>query len=148
MTKTLILTVGLPRCGKSTWSKQQGVPMVNKDSIRLALHGTEFIEAAEPMVHTIAKYMVESLFRAGHDTVILDETNMDKATRAEWKSPMWERRYQTFPIDPDLSKERAVECEARGEFFAGYAAVMSEVIDRKASKYEPVEIHEWDHNSI
>jgi predicted kinase len=33
----LILTVGLPRSGKTTWAKQQGVPMVNRDAIRLAL---------------------------------------------------------------------------------------------------------------
>ncbi|GAF94425.1 unnamed protein product, partial [marine sediment metagenome] len=64
--KKLILTVGLPRSGKTTWARKQGIPMVNPDSIRLALHGKAFIEEAEPMIWTIAKYMVRALFIAGH----------------------------------------------------------------------------------
>ncbi len=30
----LILTVGLPRSGKTTWALEQGWPIVNPDSIR------------------------------------------------------------------------------------------------------------------
>ncbi|KKK82651.1 hypothetical protein LCGC14_2801230, partial [marine sediment metagenome] len=48
--KKLILTVGLPRSGKSTWARKQGHPIVNPDSIRLALYGEPFIEEAEPMI--------------------------------------------------------------------------------------------------
>lgn len=44
--KKLILTIGLPRSGKSTWAKQQGCPVVNPDSIRLALHGKAYIQEA------------------------------------------------------------------------------------------------------
>ena len=74
--KTLILTVGLPRSGKSTWAMQQGYPVVNPDSIRLALHGHRFREESEEHVWAIAKTMVNSLFIAGHDKVIVDATNI------------------------------------------------------------------------
>lgn len=67
----LLVTVGLPRSGKSTWAKQQGAPVVNPDAIRLALHGQAFLQEAEPLVWVMAKYMVEALFLAGHSTVIL-----------------------------------------------------------------------------
>ena len=82
--KTLILLCGLPRSGKSTWAKQQGHPIVNPDSIRLAMHGQRFISATEPLVWVTAKYMVRALFLAGHDTVILDACNTTEKRRQEW----------------------------------------------------------------
>ena len=91
--KTLIMTVGLPRSGKSTWAKTQGLPIVNPDSIRLALHGQRFLPDAEAMVWAIAKYMVKSLFLAGHEKVILDATNTTQKRRDDWKSKTWSRQY-------------------------------------------------------
>ena len=76
--ETLILTVGLPRSGKSIWAKKQGIPIVNPDSIRLALHGKAFILEAEDFVWTIAYTMARALFLAGHETVIIDATNITK----------------------------------------------------------------------
>ena len=40
--KEIIVTVGLPRSGKTTWAREQGYPIVNPDSIRLSLHGKRF----------------------------------------------------------------------------------------------------------
>lgn len=83
--KTLLFTVGLPRSGKSTWSKSTGLPIVNRDSIRLALHGQPFLKEAEDMVTAIEKYMVKSLFLAGHNTVIIDATNLKIRYIKAWK---------------------------------------------------------------
>ena len=82
--KKLILTVGLPRSGKSTWARKQGHPIVNPDSIRLALHGEGFIASAEPFVWAIAYNMAKALFLAGHDTVIIDATNTTEERRYDW----------------------------------------------------------------
>lgn len=82
--KTLILTVGLPRSGKTTWARVQGCPIVNPDSIRLALHGQRFVAKAEQFVWAIAYTMVEALFLAGHNKVIVDATNVSRARRDEW----------------------------------------------------------------
>lgn len=103
--KTLIMTVGLPRSGKSTWSRKQGLPIVNPDSIRLALHGQTFIEEAESMVWNIAFYMVKALFLAGHDKVILDATNMTSHRREFWISHYWKRNYVYF----DTTKEECIK---------------------------------------
>ena len=94
--KTLTVTVGLPRCGKSTWANKQGAPIVNPDSIRLALHGQPFISLAEPFVWAIAKVMVRALFLAGHDRVILDATNITRKRRAEWRSEDWTCEFVSF----------------------------------------------------
>lgn len=85
--KRLICMMGLPRSGKSTvarfLSKKLGAPVVNRDSIRLALHGQRFAKSAEPMVKAIAGVMVNALF-AYHDRVIVDETNLKAGTREFW----------------------------------------------------------------
>lgn len=103
--KTLILTVGLPRSGKSTWARSQIFPIINPDSIRLALHGKHFIAKAEPMVWTIAMYMTKALFLAGHDTVIVDATNITTKRCKFWENQnMWVCDYRIF----DTSKEECI----------------------------------------
>jgi len=127
-TKNLILTVGLPRSGKSTWAKQQGYPIVNPDSIRLALHGQRFEKLAEPFVWAIAKTMVRSLFLAGHDTVIVDATNTTQGRRDEWESDEWQVTCRIIATSEE-------ECIRR----AGDDQEIIPVIERMAERFEPVE---------
>jgi predicted kinase len=129
----LVMTVGLPRSGKSTWARTRGYPVVCPDAIRLALHGTAFISDSEPMVWTLARYMVKSLFLAGHTIVILDAVNSTRKRRDEWKSPSWKRRYQVMKT----SKE---ECLRRAENFPD----LIPIIERMAAQFEPVTMEEWD----
>ena len=107
--KTLILTVGLPRSGKSTWAMKTGFPVVNPDSIRLAVHGQPFIPEAEPLVWVTAKMMVRALFLAGHETVVLDATNLTEARRDEWNSSQWNTVYQVFQTPADVCIDRAIK---------------------------------------
>lgn len=107
--KKLYVTVGLPRAGKSTWAKKQNHPIVNRDSIRLALHGKAFISETEDLVRVIAQYMVKSLFLAGHDTVIVDETSITHSIRKRYLSPNWDTTYVLFPAEPETCIERAIE---------------------------------------
>lgn len=111
----LILTVGLPRSGKSTWAKQyaahfSGVAIVNPDSIRLALHGQRFALEAEPHVWAIARTMVKALFLAGHHTVILDATNRRANNRKSWQSPDWTVVVHVESADAETCIARARAC--------------------------------------
>lgn len=124
--KTLIVCVGLPRSGKSTWARAQPYPMVNPDSIRLALHGQRFVSQAEPHVWAIAKTMVRALFLAGHPTVILDATNTTRERRREWQSRDWETFFRIFPTPLEECLQRAQGDEE-----------LIEVIRRMAANYEP-----------
>jgi predicted kinase len=131
----LTLTVGLPRSGKSTWAKNQQVPVVNPDSIRLAIHGQPYRQESEPLVWATARIMVEALFRAGHTQVILDATNLVKDRRKEWKSPLWVRKYLVFPTDADICKQRAKE---------GGRDYLIQVIDKMKDVWEPLDDDDWD----
>jgi predicted kinase len=106
---TLILTVGLPRSGKSTWALSTGFPIVCPDAIRLALHGQRFIPEAEPMVWATAQYMVRALFLAGHARVVFDATNLRAESRKEWDSPRWKTAVRIFPTDATTCIQRALD---------------------------------------
>jgi predicted kinase len=109
--KHLIITVGLPKAGKSTWARIQGHPMVNPDSIRLALHGKKFFGPAEPMVWAIAYLMVDALFLAGHKTVIVDATAVSKRRRTPWVErfgKIADIEFKIFNTHPDECIRRAL----------------------------------------
>jgi len=129
----LILTVGLPRSGKTTWARAQGLPMVNPDAIRRALHGQRFVAEAEPMVWVIAKYMVRSLFLAGHTRVIVDATNTTEKRRAEWYSGEWGTSVHVIPTSPQECRRRAT--------VLGDTEILP-VIDRMAAQWDvPTPLH-------
>lgn len=127
--KTLICMVGLPYSGKTIWALRQGVPVVSPDSIRLALHGQRFLVGAERFVWAIAHVMVESLFLAGHDFVILDACNNSRKRRDEWKSDKWELRFQVMDAGVSLCVQRAL---------ANDDAEILSVIDRMSNEHEPL----------
>lgn len=125
--KTLVLTVGLPRSGKSTWARAQGCPVVCPDEIRLALHGQRFAPQAEPFVWAIARVMVTALFASGATRVVLDATGVTRARRDEWRSSSWRTKLKVFPLDADVCRARAVATHPD----------LLPVIDRMLAEYQP-----------
>lgn len=124
----LICTVGLPRSGKTTWAKSQAWPIVNPDSIRIAIHGQRFVPDAEPFVWATAKAMVRALFLAGHQTVILDATNTTKKRRVEWFDDRWTTFFKVFATSTAECMERAKD-----------DAEIKPVIERMAAQWEPLD---------
>lgn len=131
---TLILLIGLPRSGKSTYARGHGAPIVNPDSIRLAIHGHAFIGQSEILVWPIAMLMVRALFEAGHCEVILDATNTTKERRKFWKSKSWQVECKEFLTQADVCIARAGES---GRFD------LVPVIERMAATFEPLEAGEF-----
>ncbi len=142
---TLILTVGLPRSGKSTWAREYvsnrpNAVIVNPDSVRLALHGQRYSAIAEDFVWATVKLMVRHNFMVGHSTVILDATNTTRKARDVWKSPKpmepafhpglgWKVLYKVF----DTHKENCID-RAR----CSNMPDLIEVIERMYAQWEPL----------
>ena len=134
---TLFITVGLPQSGKTTWArmvtKKIGAPIVNPDSIRLALHGQAFILEAEDFVWAIARVMVKSLFKAGHEDVIVDATNITRKRRNFWQSDFWETIFIPFNCPVEVCIKRAKE--------SGRLDLIP-VIERMAATFESIQADE------
>lgn len=137
----LIMTVGLPGSGKSTWAKAWGLPVVSPDAIRAAMYSealaekNKIIPALERMVWSTAHLMAESLFLAGHQKVVLDACNHRRCYRDEWAMPFhpwaWNSRelvYFDIPIETCLERRP-------GPLF-------EEIINRMHSEFDPVESDE------
>lgn len=129
----LILTVGLPRSGKTTWALKQGVPVVSRDGIRKALYDKVYISEAEEMVAAIEKYMVKALFLAGHDTVIIDNTHLRKKYRDRWicsrySQIQWKIELEEFKVDVNICVQRAIK-DQRPELIPIIQAMAEESYD-------------------
>ncbi len=125
--KTLLMLVGLPRSGKTTWAKAKGLPIVCPDAIRLALHGQPYVQEAEPHVWAIARTMVQALFLAGHHYVTLDACNNTRKRRDEWRSKHWRRAFHVMATSVPECRRRALEDDR-----------VIAVIERMAEQHEPV----------
>lgn len=137
--KLLIVTVGLPRSGKSTWAKTTGFPIVSPDSIRIATHGKRFYLPGERLVWATAFIMVRSLFHSEHNTIVFDATSLTKRARNEIVHEMRifleddiEIKYKYFDTSIEVCKERAL---------ATYPDLV-DVIERMSKHYEPLEYYE------
>lgn len=161
----LFVLVGLPQSGKSTWAlaNRPAAPIVNPDSIRIALHGQLFYADAEDFVWATAKLMVRSLFLAGHDSVILDATNTTHKRRKVWQEGPWLRTFVTFsPFPGDALETREataddwsahiLECLRRAAETAlspSHLSGLQAAIDRMAERYEPVSMEElWEGEDV
>jgi len=120
----IILMVGLPRSGKSTWIKtnQNNHVVVSPDRIRKVVFGTQFFLPVEPFVWATAKSMARLLLEQGK-SIIVDATNLSQGERWQWQgiadeynadircvvfeTPIEEclRRNETCPIDEKVPVE-------------------------------------------
>jgi predicted kinase len=80
---TITMTVGIPACGKSTWSKDElkkdpeGTVRVNRDDLRNMLSNYHFSEENERMVTSVRNFAIQQAVRRGKH-VIIDETNINR----------------------------------------------------------------------
>ena len=131
--KTLICMMGLPRSGKSTIALQLAnklhAPILSKDCIRLALHGSRYITLAEPFIRAINIVMVRALFLAGHDVIVCDETHFSRYVRDSVKSKDWRTVFYEIKTPVEDCKKRAMATSQED---------LMSVIDSMHARYEPL----------
>ena len=81
----LICMIGLPYSGKTTTALTFAFPIVNRDAIRFSLYGKRYDGTREDEVTEIENRMVECLFFAGHEWIIIDACHLKKKYLERWK---------------------------------------------------------------
>ena len=96
----LVVTVGLPGSGKSTWLEQQGINAISSDEIRRMIADDPTDQTIHRMVFRTVRYLIVQRLRAGRVVTYVDATNLTR----------WERR-------PYIRLGQLQDCEVEALFF-------------------------------
>lgn len=137
----LICMVGLPYSGKTTMALRElkGFPIVNRDAIRMSLHGKRYDANLEDEVTKIEDLMVSSLRLSGHDKIIIDACHLKVKRLDRWMAQGY-HVYSQFVLTP------LEECHRRA-ILSGDSEIKI-VINRMASESDMVDYHVNRENPI
>lgn len=153
MDNSIIIMVGLPGSGKSYVAKRihksiPGSAIVNRDAIRLSVHGKAFDKAREDDITKIERIMASSLLLSGTRVLIVDNCNLKSRWRKFWedlgRASGMEVRYGV--VRRSLSECTDICLEKGGQVLADVCNSMSqscdvkEVLDSLASDEHRLEI--------
>lgn len=117
-TPTLYCTVGLPFSGKAAWAACQGLPVVSlaaNEAIIGSNKTTQKGKATAPDPLAFTKQLIECLFAAGNQVVILLAENLTEQERAYWQDEAdasWQTVFREFQISEKEALRKATAAGA------------------------------------
>lgn len=136
MTPCLIVLVGPPGSGKTTWARRNGhgAVHVSQDDLIDAITPAGFDPVYCPIYREAEDAIARAALRAGH-TVIVDRTNRTRAHRERWLRIAREAQFPAVAVVMSTPPEL---CRERNNGRTGPRRLSSERMERMLAAFEPV----------
>jgi predicted kinase len=133
----IVVLVGLPGSGKSTWLEQRGANSLSSDAIRKLLLDDETDQRANDRVFQTVRYLLRHRLGLGRPVTYIDATNLTPEERRPYigigRSYGCELEAVFFDVPPEICRER----NARRS-----RVVAEEAMDRLGARLVPPSLEE------
>jgi len=133
----VVLSIGLPGSGKSTWFKRHNILPLSSDMVRILLFDDVTEQHYQDLVFSTLRSMLRARLLARRPWNYLDATNLSAHERRSWIKLAHDFGYEAHAVFFDVPPEVCIERNRRRE-----RNVPEDVMQRMAQKLRPPKFEE------
>jgi predicted kinase len=133
----VVLSIGLPGSGKSTWFKRHNILPLSSDMVRILLFDDATEQRYQDLVFSTLRSMLRARLLARRPWNYLDATNLSPHERRSWIKLAHDFGYEAHAVFFDVPPEVCIERNRRRE-----RNVPEDVMQRMATKLRPPKFEE------
>ncbi len=133
----VVLSIGLPGPGKSTWFKRHNILPLSSDMVRILLFDDVTEQRYQDLVFSTLRSMLRARLLARRPWNYVDATNLSPHERRSWVKLAHDFGYEAHAVFFDVPPEVCIERNRRRE-----RNVPEDVMQRMAAKLRPPKFEE------